>query len=423
MPPRTSCLLACRTAGLYCAISGSVGPTPRWSKRLKPHASAISASGRKPSRPPRDSNKLRRAEDADIAASRRLEATEAELDAFEERVARERAALHARLEADRENARKRREQRERARKEVAGDAYPPAFTGSQPAADAAGIRNARDSIDEDIGPELLACLDQLEDGSAVHQRLAGALARLEDVTVALGNSVEPRAGAAGPCTDHMAEEDDGEDSDSDGMSSVVTADGTVPEPADREPSFPPEPGAAAGGCMVDSTKRGAPSVEGMAQWQPTGKGSHGQGAWRRGATRGEDDEDRPHARRRTDPRGDHMEDQLADEERAAKQRQIEEHIQQLQQQHALLAQHQQQRAAACADPASAAAAQAQSMLEQQQLAATAAVVSAERHRLRLEEVRKQATVNGVVIPSDLERYPWEQLQSWAAASLLGAPLQ
>ncbi len=175
--------------------------------------------------------------------------------------------------------------------------------------------------------------------------------------------------------------------------------------------------------MVDSTKRGAPSDEGTCQWEPTGRGTHGQGAWRRGAARGEDDEDRPHARRRTDPRGGHAEDMLADEDRAARQRQIEEQIQQLQLQHAVLAQQQQQRAAACSDPASAAAAQAQSALEQQQLAAAAAVVSAERLRLRMEEVRRQATVNGVCLPSDFEQYPWEQLQSWAAANLPGAPLQ
>ncbi len=52
MPPQTSCSLACRAAGLCCAISGSAGPTLRWWKRRRPHAIAMSESGRRPNRPP-----------------------------------------------------------------------------------------------------------------------------------------------------------------------------------------------------------------------------------------------------------------------------------------------------------------------------------------------------------------------------------
>jgi hypothetical protein len=236
---------------------------------------------------------------------------------------------------------------------------PPPEAAALATASSAAARDAHDALEGFVGPELSSLLELAGGNAELHTRMAAVVSKLSHVADKLGSVVADQAACA-PRSYNIADEDDAMSED--GLSSVGTDEGTVPEPEDLVPPQPPAPVAQqqavepAGGGMADSTKRDLPTDGPATHWSPTGSGAHGQRAWRRGAAAaGPEDEGGapPPSRRRTEEtEGD-----------------------------------------------------------------------ATEQRQRVAELRSLAAVSGAVVPANIESLTSAQLQQWAAANLPAAPLQ
>ncbi len=314
--------------------------------------------------PARGSNRLRRAEDAHAKACRALETADDEVAEFEQRTLRERERIHQR----RTSAQERRDEAARRLANVQRElgvavGRPPPEVVALATASGTAAREAHESLEGFVGPELSSLLEMAGGNPELHTRMAAVVTELSHMADRLGSAVAEHAASA-PRTYDMAGDDDAMSEDD--LSSVGTDDGTVPEPEDVASPQPPTPVAQPlppqGSGMVDSTKREAPVDEPAALWCPTGNGGHGQRAWRRGGAAGAEEEGGapPLSRRRTDDTD----------------------------------------AGGAADAADAV-----------------------RRRQRVAELRALAAINGAVLPSDIESFTLERLQEWAATNLPEAPLQ
>ncbi len=294
------------------------GAGPEFVKTLEEKARATYNKWQRARPPTRGSNKLRRAEDSHAKACRAHEAAGRELAEFERRVLHEREALEQRSASALERKSKAARRLAQVQREVGGAAdCPPPEVVALATASGAAARDAHDALEGFVGPELSSLLELAGGNAELHTRMAAVVSELSHVADKLGAAVASQAARA-PCSYDIADGDDAMSEDE--LSSVGTDEGTVPEPEDLAPPQPPTPIAqqlhtgSSGGGMGDSTKRDMPSDGPTAHWSPTGSGTHGQRAWRRGAAAGPEDEGGapPPSRRRTEG---------ADEDIAEQQRQ------------------------------------------------------------------------------------------------------